>query len=400
MRTADFDYHLPPELIAQSPVPHRDQSRLFVVHRAQERFEHRRFSELPCYLRHGDVLVANDSRVIPARLWAVKPESGGQAEILLLEQTTPTRWFALLRPGKRVRPGTQLHIVRRPIVSDQEFSDAASGAGSSTTHPDSATAPCATVVLKKPDGRCLVEFSGIHDMQTTLTQFGEVPLPPYIDREKPPSNEDRERYQTVYALRNGSVAAPTAGLHFTEPLLNRLKELGVEVCFLTLHVGLATFAPVKAARLENHIMHSEPFDLPESTAEAVNVAKRTGGRVIAVGTTVTRVLESVAANACESFDTKTDARPRRSLDTSRSDLLPSAGCRGRTSLFIYPPYKFRVVDVLLTNFHLPKSTLLMLVSAMAAPGEIRGRDLILAAYSEAVQQRYRFYSYGDAMLII
>lgn len=357
MRTADFHYELPPELIAQLPAPRRDASRLLVLHRADGRIEHRRFPDLLAYLRAGDVLVLNDSRVIPARLRARKPDSGGEVEVLLCEEVAPNDWWVLLRPGRRVRPGTRL-----------EFRS-----------PEPAAAPrlTATVREKNAEGLYQLAFEGA-ELRTVLNHFGEVPLPPYIGRNGAPRPEDRERYQTVYARPPGSVAAPTAGLHFTTELLDRIRERGVEVRFVTLHVGLGTFAPVKASDPDRHLMHEETFELPAATATALNAARAERRRILAVGTTTVRVLESVAAE-------------------TGGPLAARSGC---TRLFIHPPYRFRVVDVLLTNFHLPESTLLMLVCAFAAPGETRGRDLVLRAYAEAVQQRYRFYSYGDAMLVL
>ena len=358
MRTADFHYPLPPELIAQRPAPRRDAARLLVLHRRAGRLEHRRFPDLLEYLRAGDVLVLNDSRVIPARLRARKPASGGAVEVLLCEEAAPNDWWVMLRPGKRVRAGTRL-----------EFCPARPGTGQRLA---------ATVRAKNAEGLYRLVFEG-GDVRAVLEDFGEVPLPPYIERAGVPLPEDRERYQTVYARPPGSVAAPTAGLHFTAELLEAIRARGVAVHFVTLHVGLGTFAPVKAARVEDHVMHEEAYELPESTAAAVNAARAAGRRVVAVGTTSVRVLESAAA-----------AGP--------GDRL--AAGRGRTRLFIYPPYRFRVVDALLTNFHLPESTLLMLVCAFAAPGETAGRELVLRAYAEAVRERYRFFSYGDAMLLL
>jgi S-adenosylmethionine:tRNA ribosyltransferase-isomerase len=356
VRTADFHYDLPPELIAQEPAPRRDAARLLVLHRGDGRLEHRRFPDLLEYLRPGDVLVLNDSRVIPARLRGFKPASGGEVEVLLCEEAASNEWWVMLRPGRRVRPGTRL-----------EFRAARPGVTARLT---------ATVRAKNTEGLYRLAFEGAK-VRTVLDDFGEVPLPPYITRNGAPRPEDRERYQTVYARPPGSVAAPTAGLHFTPELLDQVRARGVAVHFVTLHVGLGTFAPVKAARIEDHPMHEEVFELPGPTAAAVNAARAKGRRVLAVGTTCVRVLESVA--------------------TPDGRVAPG---RGRTRLFIYPPYRFRAVDVLLTNFHLPESTLLMLVSAFAAPGETRGRELVLRAYAEAVRERYRFFSYGDAMLLL
>lgn len=358
MRTADFDYDLPPELIAQVPAPCREQSRLLVLRRSTGELEHRVFSDLPHYLRPGDVLVLNDSRVIAARLRGINRRTGGQFELLLLEEVARNDWWAMLRPGKRARVGTEIAIH------------------------DSQGAPTAVVgrVLDtNPEGHRRLTFEGTADMLQELERLGEIPLPPYISRTDNSRRElDRERYQTVFAAAAGSVAAPTAGLHFSEALLRRIREQGVEICFVTLHVGLATFAPVKAETLAAHTLHEERYSLGRAAVELIDKTKQAGGRVVAVGTTTVRVLESVAA-----------ARAGR--------LEPACG---KTRLFIHPPFTFQVVDALVTNFHLPRSTLLMLVSAFAAPGEHRGRELVLAAYAEAVRRRYRFYSYGDAMLLL
>ncbi len=356
-RTADFYYPLPPELIAQAPAVERDASRLLVLHRTDGRVEHRQFRDALDYFRAGDVLVFNNSRVIRARLRGHKPASGGQVELLLVEEVGTNEWWTLLRPGKRVRAGTEIHLLTR----------------------SGSLSPVRAVVQEKnPEGHCRVRFSGTPDILNELESLGEIPLPPYIDHAA--GAQDDARYQTVYAQPAGSVAAPTAGLHFTPQLLEELRARGVEIQFVTLHVGLGTFAPVKAEHLADHVMHEERFELPATTAEAINAAKREGRRVIAIGTTTVRVLESVAA-----------------LSTLNSQLSPQ---RGRTRIFIHPPYQFRVVDALLTNFHLPQSTLLMLVSAFAATGVLGGRERVLSAYAEAVRERYRFFSYGDAMLIM
>ncbi|MDH7501463.1 MAG: tRNA preQ1(34) S-adenosylmethionine ribosyltransferase-isomerase QueA [Verrucomicrobiota bacterium] len=400
MFTSYFDYHLPAGLIAQSPAPCRDRSRLMVVHRSRLVIEHRQFSDIPEYLRAGDVLVLNDSRVIPARLWAVKPGTGGLVEILLLEPAEKARWMALVRPAKRVRIGSQLTLIRRGSRTSGVLPFHGQSAEPCKADGSPAKEPVLTVVEKQAAGRCLIDFSHAGDMESVLQHYGEVPLPPYLERKGPPSDEDRERYQTVYARAPGSVAAPTAGLHFTRELLDRIEKIGVQVCSVTLHVGLATFAPVKAACVEDHTLHDEYFELPQATADAVNSAKREGRRVVAVGTTVTRVLESVAAGNYSPEGAPAGAESGGSgLSRAQGDVLPGA-CRGRTRLFIYPPYKFRVVDVLLTNFHLPRSTLLMLVCAFGRPGGVEGRELILSCYNCAVEERYRFYSYGDAMLIL
>ncbi len=369
MRTADFEYELPPELIAQAPTPQRDQSRLLVLPRNSGGNEHRQFRDLPGYLCAGDVLVLNNSRVLPARLRGRNARTGGEFEALLLEEVATNEWWAMLRPGKRARPGTEI-ILRdtrgqpSPVV--------------------------ATVLEKNLEGHGRLRFSGTVDIAQVLDTLGEVPLPPYINRTALGQQEaDRNRYQTVFAQPPGSVAAPTAGLHFTEALLEELRAKGVEVCFVTLHVGLGTFAPVKAETLAGHIMHEERYQVSPETARRLNQAKQEGRRVVAVGTTSLRVLESAGKSGVGG-------------DSAGGAALPftvPAGA-GRTRLFVFPPYTFKVVDALLTNFHLPRSTLLMLVSAFAAPGRTEGRERVLAAYREAVAQRYRFFSYGDAMLVI
>ena len=356
MQTADFDYVLPPDLIAQQPAPKRDESRLLVLHRNENRIEHRRFPDLLEFLRPNDVLVLNNSRVIPARLRGVNAKTGGQFEVLLLEENASNDWWVMLRPGKRARIGTQII-----------FCDA--GGKSADVR--------ATVIETNDEGHRRLRFSGTPDIRRELDRLGEVPLPPYIQRHSQLPN-DKERYQTVFARPDGSVAAPTAGLHFTPELLEKIRARGVQICFITLHVGPGTFLPVKTESLAAHKMHEERFELSEETANAVNAARNSGHRVIATGTTTVRVLETVAAQ-------------------HSGKLAKNAG---KTGIFIHPPFSFQVVDTLLTNFHLPRSTLLMLVSAFAAPGETRGRELILRAYAEAIRERYRFFSYGDAMLIL
>lgn len=369
MRTADFDFELPPELIAQVPAPRRDMSRLLVLHRQSSQVEHRRFRDLPEYLRAGDLLVLNNSRVIPARLRGMNAQTGGQFEILLLEENATNDWWVMLRPGKRARIGTQV------ILRDNDG------------HP---TEVRATVLETNDEGHRRLRFGGAINIADLLDRLGEVPLPPYIVRSESSQMElDRQRYQTVFAQPAGSVAAPTAGLHFTESLLADISALGVQVCFLTLHIGIGTFAPVKAETIAAHVMHDERYKLGEATARAINEAKSAGRRVIAVGTTTVRALESVAARIAQ-------------LSTSPRypSSAPVVAGAGKTRIFIYPPYHFRVADALLTNFHLPRSTLLMLVSAFAEPNGTRGRDVILSTYAEATRERYRFFSYGDAMLIL
>jgi S-adenosylmethionine:tRNA ribosyltransferase-isomerase len=369
MRTADFDFELPPELIAQAPAPRRDQSRLLVLHRHPNRIEHCRFRDLLEHLHPGDLLILNNSRVIPARLRGTNAHTGGQFEILLLEENATNDWWVMLRPGKRARAGTQI------VLQDTR---------GQPSHLR------ATVLATNDEGHRRLQFAGAPNVADLLDVLGEVPLPPYIVRSDTSRMEhDRQRYQTVFANPAGSVAAPTAGLHFTESLLAEIAARGVQVCFLTLHVGLGTFAPVKAETLTAHTMHEERYEVSEETALAINEAKSAGRRVIAVGTTTLRVLESVAMPAAHPSPAACHVSP--------ATVVAGAG---KTRIFIYPPYDFKIVDALLTNFHLPRSTLLMLVSAFAAPNSARGRDVILSAYAEAIRERYRFFSYGDAMLIL
>ena len=357
MRTADFRFDLPPELIAQSPAPRRDQSRLLVLHRGEHRTEHRRFQDIAGYFRPGDVLVLNNSRVIPARLHGVNAKTGGKFEILLLEETATNDWWAMLRPGKRAPIGAQIKVL---------------------DHAGQPTEILATVINVNDEGHRQLQFAGTPNLFNDLDQLGELPLPPYIERHGELA-EDRERYQTVYAAAAGSVAAPTAGLHFTPEILEKIRMQGVTICFVTLHVGAGTFLPVKVENVTDHKMHSERFEIEEATVLAVNAGRQAGHRVFAAGTTATRALETCARQNAGKLNVY----------------------KGKTNIFLFPPAQFQIVDGLLTNFHLPESTLLMLVSAFAAPGETgRGRDLILAAYAEAVRERYRFFSYGDAMLIL
>jgi S-adenosylmethionine:tRNA ribosyltransferase-isomerase len=368
MRTADFEFDLPPGLIAQAPAPLRDQSRLLVLRRDSGEIAHRRFRDLLEYLQPGDVLALNNSRVIPARLRGLNAKTGGQFELLLLEENAANDWWAMLRPGKRARPGTQIAL---------------------RTADGKPTGLSATVLEKNEAGHRRLRFTGTADISLALENLGEVPLPPYIERAIPGSTDaDRQRYQTVFADPAGSVAAPTAGLHFTDELLAEIRARGVRVCFVTLHVGLGTFAPVKADTPAAHHMHEERYELSEETARTINEAKADGRRIVAVGTTTLRVLESVAVRGRS-----------QSLVTSAATCGLETGA-GRTRIFIHPPYDFKIVDALVTNFHLPRSTLLMLVCAFAAPAGTAGRELILSTYGEAIRERYRFFSYGDAMLIL
>ena len=357
MRTADFHFELPPDLIAQQPAPRRDQSRLLVLHREQPCIEHRAFQAFSEYLHAGDVLVLNNSRVIPARIHGANPKTGGKFEFLLLEENRVNDWWAMVRPGKRARLGTRLQLLY--------------AAGNATDF-------FAEVTELNEAGHRRLRFSGMDNVFDQLSTLGEIPLPPYIARPTVQAS-DRERYQTVYAAAAGSVAAPTAGLHFTPELLAGLQARGVILSFVTLHVGAGTFLPVKVENVLEHRMHAEKIEVGEATVAAINTARKSGRRVFAVGTTVARALETAA----------------------RPNPQTLKVYRGKTDLFIFPPATFHVVDALLTNFHLPASTLLMLVSAFAAPGEKnRGRELVLAAYAEAIRERYRFFSYGDAMLIL
>lgn len=350
-RTADYDYPLPAELIAQQPPAERDAGRLLVLDRAARAWNHRRVRDLPALLRAGDLLVLNNSRVLPARIRGRRAGTGGEAELLLLEPAAEGSWWALIRPGKRLRPGARIELPDGKSVAE--------------------------VLEKNDEGHARVRFHGIADLPAWLERHGEAPLPPYI-RRNAPAAADRERYQTIYARVAGSAAAPTAGLHISTALLEALAAAGIHRTEVTLHVGLGTFAPVKAEAVADHRMHAESYVVPADAAEAIAAARARGGRVVAVGTTSLRVLEAVAA-------------------AHGGGVVAGAG---RTDIFIHPPYRFRAVDALLTNFHLPRSTLLMLVSAFAEPGGPGGRDFVLAAYAEAVRERYRFFSYGDAMLIV
>ncbi|HZE34860.1 MAG TPA: tRNA preQ1(34) S-adenosylmethionine ribosyltransferase-isomerase QueA [Candidatus Eisenbacteria bacterium] len=339
-----FDYDLPPQSIAQEPAEPRDASKLLVLDRARGGWEDAHFSDLPLWLEPGDCLVVNESRVIPARLLGTLEGSGRAVELLMLRALDGPRWEALVRPGKRCRVGARVTLA------------------SGVAH--------ATVREHRPHGARVVEIAAPWSVDELLERHGLPPLPPYIERHEAPKPEDRERYQTVYAAAKGSVAAPTAGLHFTPALLARLAAAGVELHRLTLHVGPGTFRPMKTARIEEHRLEGEIAEVPAATAAAVTRAKAAGRRVVAVGTTTTRTLEWAA----EAWGRVSERR-------------------GAADLFIYPGYRFRVVDALVTNFHLPRSTLLLLVAAFA------GREVILRAYAHAVASGYRFYSYGDAMLI-
>ncbi len=339
MKKSDFDFYLPEELIAQTPLEKRDSSRLLVLDKATGALEHRHFYELPEFLNEGDCLVLNNSRVLPARLIGAR-ETGGAVELVLLRDLGEGRWECLSRPGRKTKPGTKLVF----------------GGGELTAEVESVA----------EGGNRIVRFDYEGIFLEVLERLGKMPLPPYIKEEL----NDPERYQTVYSRELGSAAAPTAGLHFTQELLDKIAVKGVKVCYVTLHVGLGTFRPVKENEIEQHEMHSEFCIVPEDTAQIISETKQCGGRVVAVGTTSCRTLESFAKD--------------------NGTIEPSSGW---TDIFIYPGYKFKCIDALVTNFHLPESTLIMLVSALA------GREHVLNAYKVAVEERYRFFSFGDAMFI-
>ncbi len=341
MKTSDFYYDLPEELIAQKPVYPRDSSRLMVIDRKKDTIEHRIFRDVIEYLNPGDVLVVNETRVIPARLYGVKAETGGAIEFLLLKRLNLTDWEVILKPGKRAKPGAEF------IFGEGKLK--------------------ATILSIGEDGGRTVRFTWDGVFEEILDELGQMPLPPYIHERL----EDRNRYQTVYAKTDGSAAAPTAGLHFTPELLDRIREKGIDVVPVLLHVGLGTFRPVKEENVDDHHMHSEYYEVTEEQAERINAARNGGGRVICVGTTSVRTLETVADD---------------------SGVIHAGS--GFTQIFIKPGVRIKAVDALITNFHLPESTLLMLVSAFI------GRETALKAYETAVKERYRFFSFGDAMLIL
>ena len=340
MKLEEFDYNLPEELIAQVPIAKRDESRLMVLHRNSKRIEHKTFKDIIDYLKPGDCLVRNNTKVIPARLYG-KKETGANVEFVLLNQIEGDIWESIVRPGNKLKPGTKV-----------EFGDGLLKA---------------TILDIMDGGTRKVEFEYEGIFNEILDKIGLMPLPPYIHE----SLKEKDRYQTVYAKYNGSAAAPTAGLHFTPELLKRIEDKGVKIANVTLHVGIGTFRPVKEENIEEHKMHTEHFYIKQEDVEKINETKKAGGRVIAVGTTSCRVLETIASE-----------------DTG---LVKAT--EGDTGIYIYPGYKFKCIDGLITNFHLPKSTLLMLVSALA------GREFVLDAYNEAVKEKYRFFSFGDAMFI-
>jgi len=348
MKTEEFDYYLPPELIAQHPAARRDGARMLVVQRAGGILLHRKFEDLPEYLCKGDLLVLNNTRVFPARVRGCKAGSGGKVELLLLEEKEPGVWDVLMKARRRPAPGVRI------VLGNGE---------------------AAAILLNDGAmGRAVVKFECPGGVLDLLEQIGEPPLPPYISRKGIPRGdltEDRERYQTIYAREVGAVAAPTAGLHFTPEMFARLEQRGVNRAEVTLHVGIGTFRPVEVENVDEHVMEEERYHIPAATASAINEVRNKKGRILAIGSTSVRTLESAARE--------------------NGELVAS---EGRTGLFIRPGYRFRAVDAMLTNFHLPRSTLIMMVCAFA------GRELIMRAYREAVEQRYRFYSYGDCMLIV
>ena len=341
MKTSDFYYDLPQELIAQEPLKDRSSSRLLVLHRDSGEIEHKIFKDITGYLKKGDCLVINDTKVMPARLIGARKNTGARVEILLLVRKDLDTWEVLTYPGKKAKPGDIITFGDGRL--EAEILEVIEG------------------------GNRIVKFHYDGVFETILDELGEMPLPPYITHKL----EDKNRYQTVYAVHEGSAAAPTAGLHFTKELLEEIKNMGVEIAHVTLHVGLGTFRPVKVEDVTNHEMHSEYYVVEKEEADKINNARKNGGRIISVGTTSTRTLESV---------------------TDENGVVQPGS--GWTKIFIYPGYQFKMVDALITNFHLPQSTLIMLVSALA------GREHVLAAYEEAVRQRYRFFSFGDAMLIM
>ncbi len=337
---SEYDYHLPPELIAQEPLKQRDASKMMVLHRAEKIIESKKFEMFTSYLKEGDLLVLNDTRVIPARLIGTVEGKNKEAELLLLRKLQDQQWVCMVKPGRHLKPGSAVLLnegVRAIITGYAE------------------------------EGLRIAKFNVNEPLEYMLSRLGQVPLPPYIKKEV----ENPDQYQTVYARKSGSAAAPTAGFHFTDHTFNRLDEIGVEKTFITLHIGPGTFQPVKVEDIRDHVMHREYFSVNDEAENAINRVRLAGGRIIAVGTTVCRVLETIA-----------DQRGLvRGVDTS-------------TDLYVYPGYKFKAVDAMLTNFHLPRSSLLMLVSALA------GHDLIMKAYRQAVMEEYRFFSFGDCMLIL
>ncbi len=340
MKTSDFFYDLPEELIAQTPLEKRDNSRLLVLSKENGKTEHKHFFDILDFLKEGDCLVLNNTRVLPARIFGIRKDTGAVVEFVLLKQKDTNIWECLAGPGKKAKTGYEF-----------KYSDKLSG----------------EVIEVLPDGNRIVKFNPDGEFFSVLSEIGQMPLPPYIKEKL----EDKERYQTVYSKELGSAAAPTAGLHFTNEILDKIKAKGVNIAFVTLHVGLGTFRPVKVEDVTEHKMHSEHYEVPKETADIIKKTKENGGRVICVGTTSCRTIESVATKYGEVVE-----------------------CSGDTEIFIYPGYNFKCMDALITNFHLPESTLIMLVSAFA------GYDNVISAYNEAVKEKYRFFSFGDAMFIV
>lgn len=410
MRIDDFDYHLPQELIAQKPADKRDESRLLVVHRNTGKLEHKHFFDIIDYLQAGDCLVLNNSKVLPARLFGVKEGTGAKIEFLLIKRLEGDAWETMVKPGKRLKPGDAVLFCESPLLR-------------------------AVVKDYGADGTRIVEFQYEGVFMERLEEMGSVPLPPYIERAG--DADDADRYQTVYCREEGSVAAPTAGLHFTEDLLEKIRRKGVELAYVTLHVGIGTFRPVKCENIEEHSMHFEEYFISGESAAIINRAKREGRRVVSVGTTSTRTVESaadfvpawtVADGGSRKMAEAEDGAVGKAAGTGDRDIEKANGVgdvakqtgdsaavqrtdfggvagknggfwqvkpgAGNTDIFIYPGYEFKIIDCLITNFHLPKSTLLMLISALY------DREKILAAYEEAIKERYRFFSYGDAMLLL
>ena len=365
MNVSDFDYELPEELIAQVPSEKRDECRLLVIHMETGELEHKKFYDIIDYLRPGDCLVLNNSKVLPARIFGIKEGTGAKVEFLLSKRVEgKDRWETLVKPGKRLKVGDS--VVFSGIAPD----------GTESHYPEGKLLR-ATVIDYSDDGTRIVEFDYEGIFMERLEEIGQMPLPPYIAREN--NSEDKDRYQTVYSKVEGSVAAPTAGLHFTKELLNAAEQKGVKLAYVTLHVGIGTFRPVKVDRVEDHHMHFEEYFIDEEAAGIINETIREGGRIVSVGTTSTRTVESAAVRVKDDGD-----------EESASGHWEVPAGSGSTGIFIYPGYEFKVIDQLITNFHLPKSTLLMLVSALY------DRDGVIKAYEEAVRERYQFFSYGDA----
>ena len=368
MKVSDFNYELPEELIAQDPLERRSDSRLMVLDRQENTITHRHFRDIGEYLNPGDCLVVNDTKVIPARLLGVKPDTGAAVEVLLLRNHGDNVWEALVRPGKKMRPGAVVSFGNGLLTG--------------------------TVESVAEEGNRMIRFTYEGIWEELLDRLGEMPLPPYITHKL----QDRDRYQTVYATHEGSAAAPTAGLHFTPELMAELEAKGVRIARLTLHVGLGTFRPVKVDTIEEHHMHSEYYELSAEAAELINRTKAEGGRVISVGTTSTRTLETIANVLAAKGEGQDGDNPEGThvswAEDTGAGFQPLRACSGWTDIFLYPGYRFRVVDALITNFHLPESTLIMLVSAFY------DREHVLKAYETAVKEKYRFFSFGDAMLLI